>query len=154
VLDAALARQAAADAALAAPLDVRAVTEVASVAHLEAVADAHAGCVLALVLHARSCGTCKALVAQLASLAASAEYPGVVFLKHDVRDAFDEATDLSRLHRVRSTPTLLLFRGGAAVRRGALADSRVGVPAAPGAREGGVRAWLRVALAEARGDGG
>ena len=67
-------------------------------------------------------------------------------MKHDVRDDFDEATDLARLHRVRAVPSLLFFAGGAAVSRVTLADARVVAPL-PGGRDGANRRTrLRAAL--------
>lgn len=70
----------------------------------------------------------------------------MIFLKHDVRDEFDEATDLARLHRVRAVPSLLFFAGGAAVSRVTLADARVIAPLSGGRDDANRRARLRAAL--------
>ena len=40
---------------------------------------------------------------------------GAVFLKHNVRNEFDDLTDIARLHRVRSVPAFFFFVGGAQV---------------------------------------
>jgi thiol:disulfide interchange protein len=117
-------------------------------AHLDAVAAAAGSAVVCLFLYSRSCGTCREMRRVFADLASEAAASGArcVFVQHDVRDAFDEPSDLARLHRVRSVPTVLFFGGGAAVGRCALADSRVVAPTARGA--GGARRWLKATLTE------
>ena len=114
----------------------------------DALAAAAAPAVLAVAFYSRSCGTCKETLAawEDAAAEAGASGAGVIFLKHDVRDDFDEATDLARMHRVRAVPSLLFFAGGAAVSRVTLADARVVAPL-PGGRDGADRrARLRAAL--------
>ena len=114
----------------------------------DALAAAAAPAVLAVAFYSRSCGTCKETLAawEDAAAEAGASGAGVIFLKHDVRDDFDEATDLARMHRVRAGPSLLFFAGGAAVSRVTLADARVVAPL-PGGRDGADRrARLRAAL--------
>ena len=124
------------------------VTRLRSVAHLDALAAAAAPAVLAVAFYSRSCGTCKETLAawEEAEAEAGASGAGVIFLKHDVRDDFDEATDLARLHRVRAVPNLLFFAGGAAVSRVTLADARVIVPLSGGRDGANRRARLRAAL--------
>lgn len=107
--------------------------------------------VVAVFFYSRSCGTCKELLAAFRDTARDAAASGArcVFVSHDVRDAFDEPTDLARLWRVRSVPTVLFLGGGAAVQRVALADSRVVAPPARGAKPaGGARGWLRATLTQ------
>ena len=124
------------------------VTRLRSVAHLDALAAAAAPAVLAVAFYSRSCGTCKETLRAWEDAAheAGASGAGVIFLKHDVRDDFDEATDLARLHRVRAVPSLLFFAGGAAVSRVTLADARVVAPLSGGRDGADRRARLRAAL--------
>lgn len=41
---------------------------------------------------------------------------GVKFLKHNVRDEFDDITDIARLYRIKHVPCFVFFSGGAMVR--------------------------------------
>ena len=83
-----------------------------------------------------------------AAAEAAAARSGVVFLTHDVRDAFDDVTDLARLHRVRAVPAVLFFAGGAVVGRVVAPDSRSLVPGAHARAAGWRRGSLRASLAE------
>lgn len=38
------------------------------------------------------------------------------FLKHNVRDEFDDITDIARLYRIKTVPCFVFFSGGAMVR--------------------------------------
>lgn len=40
---------------------------------------------------------------------------GVRFLKHNIRDDFDDLTDVARLYGIRAVPCFLFFIGGAQV---------------------------------------
>jgi hypothetical protein len=143
-----------ASAAAAPALDPAALHTVRSAAHLDALAAAAGGAtVIAVVFYSRSCGTCKAWLAGARACAAEAgaARSGVLFAAHDVRDAWDDATDLARLHRVRAVPTVLFFSGGASVRRLAAPDSRALAPKAHARGVGGgdwARARLRAAVDE------
>lgn len=126
------------------------VSDLRNVAHLDALAAAAAPAVLAVAFYSRSCGICKETLAAWSDAAAEfgASASGIIFLKHDCRDAFDEATDLCRLYRVRAVPSLLFFAGGAAVSRVTLADARVVAPL-PGGKDGiNRRRRMRAALQE------
>lgn len=46
---------------------------------------------------------------------ANQQSAGAVFLRHNIRNEFDDLTDIARLHRVRSVPTFVFFVGGAQV---------------------------------------
>jgi len=132
-------------------LDPAAVHPLRSAAHLDAMATAAGGAtVLAVVFYSRSCGTCKAWLAEARALAAEAgaSRSGVLFASHDVRDAWDEPSDLARLHRVRAVPSILFFSGGASVKRLAAPDSRSIAPGEHAAMGGWVHARLRSVLAE------
>ena len=116
-----------------ASLDPAAVHAVRSAAHLDALASAAgASTIIAVVFYSRSCGTCKAWLAEAKALAAEAgaSRSGVLWASHDIRDAWDEPSDLARLHRVRAVPAALFFSGGASVRRLAAPDSRALTPGA------------------------
>ena len=124
------------------------VTRLRSVAHLDALAAAAAPAVLAVAFYSRSCGICKETLAawEDAAREAGASGAGIIFLKHDVRDDYEEESDVARLHRVRAVPNLLFFAGGAAVSRVTLADARVIVPLSGGRDGANRRARLRAAL--------
>ena len=49
------------------------------------------------------------------SLQACGQLAGVRFLKHNIRDDFDDLTDVARLYGVRSVPCFVFFVGGAQV---------------------------------------
>ena len=149
-LEAAWRRQQAADAAARVPCPPGTVCSVADAAALDTLATAAGSAVVAVFFHSRSCGTCKELLEAFKDTAADAAAASArcVFVSHDVRDAFDEPTDLARLHGVRSVPTVLFLGGGAAVRRVALADSRVVAPVRSARARGGARGWLRATLTQ------
>ena len=42
---------------------------------------------------------------------------GVRFLKHNIRDDFDDLTDVARLYGIRAVPCFVFFIGGAQVCR-------------------------------------
>ena len=46
---------------------------------------------------------------------ANLQLAGVRFLKHNVRDDFDDLTDVARLYGVRAVPCFVFFVGGAQV---------------------------------------
>ena len=149
-LEAAWRRQQAADAAASVPCPPGTVCAVPDAAALDTLATAAGSAVVAVFFHSRSCGTCKELLEAFKDTAADAAAASArcVFVSHDVRDAFDEPTDLARLHGVRSVPTVLFLGGGAAVRRVALADSRVVAPARGARARCGARGWLRATLTQ------
>ena len=50
-----------------------------------------------------------------ALLQAQSQRAGVKFLKHNVRDDFDDVTDIARLYRIKNVPCFVFFSGGAMV---------------------------------------
>ena len=46
---------------------------------------------------------------------ACSQRAGVRFLKHNVRDEFDDVTDIARLYRIKNVPCFVFFSGGAMV---------------------------------------
>lgn len=46
---------------------------------------------------------------------ANGQQAGVRFLKHNIRDDFDDLTDVARLYGVRAVPCFVFFIGGAQV---------------------------------------
>ena len=93
------------------------ITEVQDLAHLERRLDQAGSSVVCLALYSRSCGACKEMLQHQQQLCRDAgqQLAGAVFLKHNVRDAFDDLTDISRFYRVRSVPTFVFMVGGAPV---------------------------------------
>ena len=47
---------------------------------------------------------------------ASDQRAGVKFLTHNVRDEFDDVTEIARLYRIKTVPCFGFFAGGAMVR--------------------------------------
>lgn len=70
-----------------------------------------------------SCGACKYLLPQLIKLCKKGcgdechvnEAIGVVFVKHNVRDEYDELTDLARFYSIRAVPMFSFFMNGSRV---------------------------------------
>ena len=79
----------------------------------------------------QSCGVCKAVLAEYSTMAREAGYQraGLRFLTHDVRNEFDEVSDIARMYKARTVPRFLFFVDGAVVRSVAMTDTRHGVPA-------------------------
>ena len=48
-------------------------------------------------------------------LQSGGQMAGVRFLKHNIRDDFDDLTDVARLYGVRAVPCFVFFIGGAQV---------------------------------------
>lgn len=48
-------------------------------------------------------------------LQACSQRAGVKFLKHNVRDEFDDITDIARLYRIKNVPCFVFISGGAMV---------------------------------------
>lgn len=105
---------------------INCITEVRDLQHLERVVDAAGSSVLVLALYSRSCGACKDMLhfQQRLCKEANQQSAGAVFLRHNIRNEFDDLTDIARLHRVRSVPTFVFFVGGAQVNRINMVDSR------------------------------
>lgn len=82
-------------------------------------------------IYAQSCGVCKAVLAEYKTMALEAGYQraGLRFLTHDVRNEFDEVSDIARMYKARTVPRFLFFVDGAVVHSVAMTDTRHGVPA-------------------------
>ena len=50
-------------------------------------------------------------------LQSGGQMAGVRFLKHNIRDDFDDLTDVARLYGIRAVPCFVFFIGGAQVWR-------------------------------------
>ena len=64
-----------------------------------------------------SADQCKPMLAVTVHsyLQACSQRAGVKFLKHNVRDEFDDVTDIARLYRIKNVPCFVFFSGGAMV---------------------------------------
>lgn len=99
--------------------------------HLECLLEVAGSSVVVLGLYSRSCGVCKAVFAEYRTMALEAGYQraGLRFLTHDVRNEFDEVSDVACMYKARTVPMFLFFVDGAVVRSLAMTDTRHGVPA-------------------------
>ncbi|CAL8469739.1 g9281 [Coccomyxa elongata] len=105
---------------------VECVTELRSLRHLDQIVDSAASSIVVVAFYSRSCGTCKEMLKHYASMCrdANGQQAGVRFLKHNIRDDFDDLTDVARLYGVRAVPCFVFFVGGAQMRRVSMMDSR------------------------------
>ncbi|KAL4451444.1 hypothetical protein ABPG77_009516 [Micractinium sp. CCAP 211/92] len=122
-------RQAEQDALLAgvpAALQSGRVLEVQSLQHLERILEAASGQLVVLTVYSRSCGICKAVLRELEAVCAESrqQRARIVFLRHDLHDAFDWPSDVARMYTIKSAPRFLFFVDGALVRTASIADSR------------------------------
>lgn len=73
--------------------------------------------------YSSSCGACKYLLPQVIRLCKKGCQDscsvdggrGLVFLKHNVRDEYDELTDLARFYAIRSVPVFTFFMNGSPI---------------------------------------
>ncbi|KAF8062681.1 thioredoxin-like 4 [Scenedesmus sp. PABB004] len=102
------------------------VVEVEDLEHLEALLERSGSSLVVVAFYTRSCGACKALLAEFAALAEEAKAAQVraVFARHNLLDEFDGWSDVSVWYRARVAPTILFFDGGAVVKRVTLHDVR------------------------------
>ena len=77
----------------------------------------HADGQLNVVPRVQSCGVCRTLMQRYNVLCAesAAQRAGLRFLKHNVRNEFDDPSDVARMFRVRATPCFVFLDGGAKV---------------------------------------
>ena len=65
--------------------------------------------------YSTSCGACKYIAPQFVKLCKAGKSGGVVFAKHNVRDEYDELTDVAQLYGIKVVPMFAFFRDGARV---------------------------------------
>ncbi|EFN52684.1 hypothetical protein CHLNCDRAFT_138664 [Chlorella variabilis] len=113
-------------AAVPASLAGGSVIEVAGLAHLEALLEAAAGQLVVLTVYSRSCGICKDVLRELEAVCRESrqQRARIVFLRHDMQDAWDWPSDVARYYKLRSAPRFLFFVDGALLRTAGIADSR------------------------------
>ena len=74
---------------------------------------------LALILHLclQSCGTCKEVLQHCSKLCheTSQQKAGVLFLKHNIWNDFDDLTDIARMYKTKAVPSFIFLTGGAMV---------------------------------------
>ncbi|KAK9807057.1 hypothetical protein WJX72_012249 [[Myrmecia] bisecta] len=100
--------------------------EVRSLPHLEKLVEKAGSAVVVISFYTRSCGGCKDMLKHYRQLCmeASKQRAGVRFLTHDVRNEFDDLTDIARLYGVRAVPSFVFLSGGAKVRQVVMRDTR------------------------------
>lgn len=103
------------------------VVEVQDLVHLEHILEAASGQLVVLTVYSRSCGICKDVLLELESVCRESrqQRARIVFLRHDMQDAFDWPSEISRMYKLRSAPRFLFFVDGALVRSASMADSRM-----------------------------
>lgn len=79
-----------------------------------------------LFLFTSSCGACKQFLKRLEQMCVQAHHQqaGVVFVKHNIYNEFDDFSDLSRMYKVRYVPCFMFFDEGALVRKMVIRDVR------------------------------
>ena len=102
----------AADALAACPVEC--VAAVRDLAHLESLCELAGDTVVLVYCETEASGLCKYVRPAVAALCRDTT---AVVLSHSLRDAYDEATDLAQLYRVKQAPSFLLFVQGALVER-------------------------------------
>ena len=67
----------------------------------------------------QSCGSCKQVLQHCSQLCQenSQQKAGVLFLKHNVWNEFDDLTDVARMYKAKAVPSFIFLTGGAMVRR-------------------------------------
>ncbi|KAI5064447.1 hypothetical protein GOP47_0021117 [Adiantum capillus-veneris] len=74
--------------------------------------------------YSSSCGACKYLLPQVINLCKKGcedscpvdDSWGIIFLKHNVRDDYDELTDLARFYAIRVVPSFTFFQNGSPIK--------------------------------------
>eukprot|EP00884_Botryococcus_braunii_P005042 jgi/Botrbrau1/14539/Bobra.0212s0006.1 len=101
------------------------ITEVRSLQHLDFLIECAGPSVLIIAFYSRSSGTCKAMLDYFAELCreASQQKSGVLFLKHNLRDDFDNLTEVARMYRT-SRPAFVFLVDGAQLRKVEMMDGR------------------------------
>jgi len=65
----------------------------------------------------QSCGTCKEVLQHCSQLCQenSHQRAGVLFLKHNIWNDFDDLTDVARMYKAKAVPSFIFLTGGAMV---------------------------------------
>ncbi len=65
----------------------------------------------------QSCGTCKEVLQHCSQLCQenSQQRAGVLFLKHNIWNDFDDLTDVARMYKAKAVPSFIFLTGGAMV---------------------------------------
>ena len=65
----------------------------------------------------QSCGTCKEVLRHCRQLCqeTSQQRAGVLFLKHNIWNDFDDLTDVARMYKAKAVPSFIFLTGGAMV---------------------------------------
>ena len=65
----------------------------------------------------QSCGTCKEVLRHCSQLCLenSQQKAGVLFLKHNIWNDFDDLTDVARMYKAKAVPSFIFLTGGAMV---------------------------------------
>lgn len=65
----------------------------------------------------QSCGSCKQVLQHCSQLCQenSQQKAGVLFLKHNVWNEFDDLTDVARMYKAKAVPSFIFLTGGAMV---------------------------------------
>lgn len=101
--------------------------EVACLAHLERYVEIAGSSIIVVAFYSRSCGACKQMLQHYTEICqeACSQRAGVKFLKHNVRDEFDDITDIARLYRIKNVPCFVFISGGAMMKSMPMPDSRI-----------------------------
>ncbi|CAL5229040.1 g12289 [Coccomyxa viridis] len=120
------AEQAAMDLEGSSCCGVDCVTELKNLAHLDRIVESASSSVVAIAFYSRSCGICKEMLKHYSKLCreSGGQMAGARFLKHNIRDDFDDLTDVARLYGIRAVPCFVFFIGGAQMKRMSMMDSR------------------------------
>ncbi|DBB01395.1 hypothetical protein WJX77_003280 [Trebouxia sp. C0004] len=102
------------------------VLEVRTLAHLDQLIDSAGSAIVLLYFYSKSCGTCKEVLQHCSQLCQenSHQRAGVLFLKHNIWNDFDDLTDVARMYKAKAVPSFIFLTGGAMVRRLRMPDAR------------------------------
>ncbi|KAL0019873.1 hypothetical protein WJX79_006289 [Trebouxia sp. C0005] len=102
------------------------VIEVRTLAHLDQLVDSAGSAIVLLYFYSKSCGTCKEVLQHCSQLCQenSHQRAGVLFLKHNIWNEFDDLTDVARMYKAKAVPSFIFLTGGAMVRRLRMPDAR------------------------------
>ncbi|KAL3136336.1 hypothetical protein ABBQ38_005599 [Trebouxia sp. C0009 RCD-2024] len=93
------------------------VIEVRSLAHLDQIVEGAGSAIVLLYLYSKSCGSCKEVLRHCSQLCHenSQQKGGVLFLKHNIWNDFDDLTDVARMYKAKAVPSFIFLTGGAMV---------------------------------------
>lgn len=73
---------------------------------------------IVVIVYTASCGVCSRAVKAVDAVRREyGDHSGVLFCKHDAQTEYDTRSDVSKMYRISSVPTMLFFIDGALVRR-------------------------------------